>query len=90
MVKSYLQFRNPRFDPWVGKIPGKGNGNLLQNSYLGNPMNKGDWRATVHGVAELDTTWPLNHNLPQIYLFFFRVFSIGCYKIVNVFPFAIQ
>ena len=67
MVKSYLQFRNPRLDPWVGKIPGKGNGNLLQNSYLGNPMNRGDWRATVHGVAkELDTTERLNDNIEYI------------------------
>ena len=46
----------PAFDPWVGKILGKGNGNLLQNSYLGNPMSRGDWWATVHGVAELDAT----------------------------------
>ena len=34
---------------------GVGNGNLLQYSYLGNPMDRGAWRATVHGV-ESDTT----------------------------------
>ena len=28
------------------------NGNLLQYSCLGDPMDRGDWRATVHGVAE--------------------------------------
>ena len=34
-----------------------GNGNPLQCSCLENPMNRGVWRATVHGVAkELDTT----------------------------------
>ena len=36
--------------------PGEGNGNPLQYSCLGNPMNRGAWRATVHGVAKgLDT-----------------------------------
>ena len=38
-------------------IPGEGNGNPLQYSYLGNPMDRGVWQATVHGVAkELVTT----------------------------------
>ena len=38
--------------------PGEGNGNLLQYSCLGNPMDRGDWWATVHGVAkELDPTY---------------------------------
>ena len=41
---------------WVGKIPGEGNGNPLQCSCLQNPMDRGAWRASVHGVAELDLT----------------------------------
>ena len=41
----------------VGSIPGEGNGNPPQYSCLGNPINRGHWRATVHGVTkELDTT----------------------------------
>ena len=32
-----------------------GNGNPLQYSCLENPMDRGDWRATVHGVAKWDT-----------------------------------
>ena len=36
--------------------PGGGNGNPLQYSCLKNPMDRGAWRATVHAVAELDTT----------------------------------
>ena len=43
--------------PGSGRSPGEGNGNPLQYSYLGNPMDRGAWWATVHGVAEeLDTT----------------------------------
>ena len=36
----------------LGKSAGEGNGSLLHCSYLGSPMDRGAWRATVHGVAE--------------------------------------
>ena len=43
--------------PGLGKFPGKGNGNPLQYSCLGNPMDKGAWQVRVHTVSkELDTT----------------------------------
>ena len=43
--------------PQSGRSPGKGNYNPLQHSCLGNPMDTGAWRATIHGVTkELDTT----------------------------------
>ena len=45
----------PRFDPWVRKIPGEGNGNPLQYSCLENSMDGGAWYATVHGVAKSQT-----------------------------------
>ena len=35
--------------------PGKGNGNPLQYSCLVNPMNRGAWLATVHGVTKSRT-----------------------------------
>ena len=39
----------------LGRPPGGGHGNPLQYSRLGNPMDKGAWWATVHGVAESHT-----------------------------------
>ena len=38
--------------PESGRSPGEGNGNPFQYSCLGNSMNRGVWRATVHGVAK--------------------------------------
>ena len=36
----------------LGRSPGEGNGNLLQCSCLGNPMESGAWWATFHGVTK--------------------------------------
>ena len=38
--------------PGLGSSPGEGNGNPLQYSCLGNPMDRGFWWATVHGVTK--------------------------------------
>jgi len=40
----------------LGRSPGEGNGHPLQYSCLQNSMDRGAWRATVHGVARLDRT----------------------------------
>ena len=43
--------------PRLERSPGEVNGNPLQYSCLENPMDRGDWRATVHGIAqELEMT----------------------------------
>ena len=41
--------------PGSGRSPGEGNGNPLQDSCLGDPMDRGAWRALVHGVAKSRT-----------------------------------
>ena len=43
---------DPDSVPGFGRSPGEGNGNPLQYSCLGNPMDIGAWRATVHRVAK--------------------------------------
>ena len=42
--------------PGLGRSLGEGNGNPLQYSCMGNPMDRGAWWALVHGVAESDMT----------------------------------
>ena len=47
--------RDTWFDPWGRRAPGEGNGNPLQYSCLGNPMDRGAWRAIVHGFEKSPT-----------------------------------
>ena len=48
-------------NPGLGRAPGEGNGNSLHHSCLENPMDRGAWRATVHGVAK-SWTWLSNEH----------------------------
>ena len=48
--------RRPKFNPRVGKIPWRRNGNPLQYSCLENPMDGGAWRATVRRAANSQDT----------------------------------
>ena len=41
--------------PGSGRSPGEGNSNALQYSCLENPMDRGAWWATVHGVTKSQT-----------------------------------
>ena len=51
--------------PELGRSPGEGNGNPLQYSGLGNPMDRGAWWATVQGVAKSRT-----RQCMHLYLYF--------------------
>ena len=50
--ESACNVEDPGLIPRLGRYPGEGNGNPLQYSCLENPMDRGAWRATVHGVAK--------------------------------------
>ena len=41
--------------PGLGRSPGEGNGSPLQYSCLKDPMGRGAWQATVHGVTKSQT-----------------------------------
>ena len=43
---------DPGSIPGLGRSPGEGNGNPLHYSGLENPIDRGAWQATVHGVAK--------------------------------------
>ena len=44
--------RDTGLNPGLGRSPGEGDGNPFQYSCLENPMDRGGWGATVHGVAK--------------------------------------
>ena len=48
-------------------FPRKGSGNPLQYSCLGNPMERGPWLATVHGVSKNQTWLTTTHKHTHIY-----------------------
>ncbi|CAI9159835.1 unnamed protein product [Rangifer tarandus platyrhynchus] len=49
--------------PGSGRPAGGGNGNPLQYSCLENPMDRGAWRATVHGVTKSQTRLSTHENV---------------------------
>ena len=50
-VKDLLVMQKNRFNHWVRKIPGEGNGNPLQYSCLENRTDRGAWWATISGIT---------------------------------------
>ena len=53
----------------LGRSLGKGNGNPLQYSCLGNIMHRGAWRATVHGVARVGHDLATKQQQQNIYIY---------------------
>ena len=52
MVESTCSAGDPVWISVLGRSPGEGNGNPLEYSCLENPMDRGAWQATVHGVVK--------------------------------------
>ena len=49
--------------PGLRKFTGDGSGDLFHCSYLGNPMDRGAWQATAHGITkEFNRAYRLNNN----------------------------
>ena len=51
--------------PGLGRSPGEGNENPLQYPCLVNPMDRGAWQTTVHGISRVghySTKSPLNYH----------------------------
>ena len=66
---------DPSSIPGSGRPPGEGNGNPPQYSHLENPMDRGAWLATVHGVAK---SWQrLSQNWARASLLFMS-FGLAC------------
>ena len=82
--ESVHNVEDPGFIPVSGRSPGEGNGSPLQYSCLENPMDRGGWRAIVHGAAESDM--PEQLTLSHFYLcadcltsgYFVRISSQMC------------
>ena len=63
VVKNPPAVQRHGFDPWVGKIPWRRKCHPLQESCLGNPMDRGAWWTVVHEVTkESDTGEQLNDS----------------------------
>ena len=72
--------------PGLGRCPGEGNGNPLQYSNLGNPMDRGAQWAAVHGVAKSwtqhSTHLGITHMKPALIfppIFFFKYWYRSCF-----------
>ena len=71
-----LKFSYASSIPELGRAPGEGNGNQLQYSCLENPIDRGAWQSTVHGVTKELDTWTQNSELQ------FCVHSVGILRVI--------
>ena len=74
--KSASNAGDAGFISGLGRSPGEVNGNPLQYSCLGNPMDRGTWWAKVHGTAEMNMTQRLNMHALCMHI------SV-CYELIN-------
>ena len=65
MIANAGDARDVGWIPRLGRSPRVGNGNPFQYFCLQNSMDRGAWQATVHGVAESDTTEHTAHDMAR-------------------------
>ena len=70
--------------PGLGRSPGEGNGNPLQYSCLGHPMDRGAWWYTVYGVKKNKNDWARMHY-KYYHLHFFYIICSFKWKIIIYF-----
>ena len=60
-IEKYLKYlKSDKFCWYLVNKGGEGNGTPLQYSCLENPMDRGTWQATVHGVTKSQTQLSMN------------------------------
>ena len=79
---------DPGSIPGLGSSPGEGNDNPLQYPCLENPMDRGAWQATVHGVAKSRTR--LSNFTSLQWRIFERIFSGLTMHILNYFEYDMK
>ena len=74
---SACQCMRLKFNSWVGRSSGEGNGNPFQFSGLRNPMERGTWQAAVHGITKSGPllsdwagTWESNYCIWKLFIHF--------------------
>ena len=91
MVKSPPAVQEMWFNP-LGRSPGEENDNPLQYSCMGSPMDRGAWRATVHGVVikrvgpNLVTKQQHNNTFLRFHLFVFSHLPIS-FSLLQALPY---
>ena len=80
--------RDARLFPRSGRSPGGGNGNQLQCSCLGNPMERGAGQTTVHKAAKSWTwlsEWARIHVYPGVYVLSLHLYiQYSSFQIPNI------
>ena len=71
--ESACNVGDPGSIPGLGRSPGEGNSNLLQDSCLENPMHRGAWRAIVHRVTKSRTRLCDSHAHAHTHILDFKL-----------------
>ena len=81
MVKNLPTMQTLGSVPGSGRSPEEGHGNPLKYSCLENPLDRGAWQATVHGVAK-------NRTQLSDFIVTFRaaVYTLGRFKANEIYP----